>query len=345
MTITTFSGFLIGLLFGFVLERGYFCHFSGFVDATVFKNYRILKATLWTLLFTTVGFHAAAAAGIIQLNPKPLLIVANLAGGVIFGFGMFLVGACMAGTTFKIGAGTIAYFLAAIGIGAGAFFTREGFLKPYYKNIQEMMKIEIAKKSPTLDNVLGANPWIIVIILSIIFIFLLILLKEKNIGSRAEKISIWNKIFVNRWSPLFIGISIAITQILAFYASTKAGKKYAISLTEGYSLIPKSLVHWDFSNSIVTWGYLLVLGIIAGAVIASLLAGEFKIKMPKTKHLIIMPIGGILMGIGAGVGGGCNVGHLLSGLPQLSIGSIINSIAIFATLYILVYFKFIKNKN
>lgn len=149
---------------------------------------------------------------------------------------------------------------------------------------------------------------------------------------------------MNKWSPLAIGISIALIQVLAFYTSSKAGKKYAISLTEGYSLIPKSLVNWDFSNSVVTWAYLLILGIIAGSIIAALLAKEFKIKMPKPSHWIIMPAGGILMGIGAGVGGGCNLGHLMSGLPQLSIGSIINSLAIFGVLYILVYTKFIRKK-
>jgi len=187
MLTIKFTGFLVGLLFGFVLERGYFCHFSGFVDAVAFKNFRVLKATVWALLLTTIGFHTASALGIIQLNPKPLLVVADLGGGALFGVGMFLVGACMAGTTFKLSMGSVSYLLAAIGLGAGAFITREGFLKPYYTDIQGMMKIEIAKKSPTLANIFGINPWIIVAILSAIFILILIKLKEKILGIAVKK--------------------------------------------------------------------------------------------------------------------------------------------------------------
>lgn len=347
------SGFLVGVLFGFVLERGYFCHFSGFFDMVVLKRYRIARATIWALLISLIGFHLMAQYKIIALNPKPLLLFADLFGGVIFGLGMFMISACMAGATFKFGTGSLSYLLAMAGIGAGAYITKEGFLKSISESMQGVLKLEIGGKSPTLANVLDLNVWIPVVILAGVLIWLLIKLKNKDDAQEesVEKSPFWKKIFTERWNPAVIGIAMGITEMLAFYYlsayndATKLGKKYAISLTEGYALIPKSLVNWDFSPKIVTWAYLLIIGIIVGSAVAAIIAREFKIKLPKPKHFIIMPVGGLLMGIGASIAGGCNVGHLLSGVPQLSIGSILASLSIFGTLYLMMYVKFIKSSS
>ena len=62
------------------------------------------------------------------------------------------------------------------------------------------------------------------------------------------------------------------------------------------------------------------LGIIVGAFIASLLAAQFKIKKIKSyKNVLAAVIGGLLMGIGARLSFGCNIGGLFSGLPAFSL--------------------------
>ena len=37
--------------------------------------------------------------------------------------------------------------------------------------------------------------------------------------------------------------------------------------------------------------------------------------------------GGLLMGVGAGIAGGCNLGHSMVGVPLLSMGSIVTTLA------------------
>ena len=37
--------------------------------------------------------------------------------------------------------------------------------------------------------------------------------------------------------------------------------------------------------------------------------------------------GGLLMGVGAGISGGCNLGHSLVGVPLLSLGSMTTTVA------------------
>lgn len=61
------------------------------------------------------------------------------------------------------------------------------------------------------------------------------------------------------------------------------------------------------------------LGLLLGALIACLLAGQWKIRNIKHwKQILAAAIGGLLMGIGARLSNGCNIGGLFSQLPQFS---------------------------
>lgn len=67
-------------------------------------------------------------------------------------------------------------------------------------------------------------------------------------------------------------------------------------------------------------GTLINLGVVVGALTATLLASQFKIKRPKSKRQIAAAIiGGLLMGYGARLSFGCNIGSLLSAVPAMSL--------------------------
>jgi len=72
------------------------------------------------------------------------------------------------------------------------------------------------------------------------------------------------------------------------------------------------------------------IGIIFGALLAVLLAGGFKIKKLKSKKQVIAAIlGGLLMGYGARIGFGCNIGPLYSGIASFSLSGWVFGIFIF----------------
>jgi len=339
MSLVIFSGFLVGILFGFVLQRGYFCHLSGFTEAIMFKNFKIVKATIWAVLIAMLGFHLMASLGIISLNPKPFFWLASIVGGMIFVLGMFLVGACAGGTTFKIGTGLLSYLIAGLGIAIGGLMTAEGFFKPFRELLQGTTKILIAGKTPTLDSIFHLNSWIVVLVLALIFVWLLVKMKEKT--ESEEEQSLVKKLFKLRWSSALTGIAIGIIGMIAFYTSANSGRNYPLGIVEGYTPILKSFLTGNFK--LINWMYMLIPGIISGSVIGSLLSGEFKLRLPKLKQVLTMLIGGFFIGVGAVTMAGCNVTHILSGIPQLSIGSIVSSIVIFGTLYLIVYLKFIRH--
>ncbi|MFP4180630.1 MAG: YeeE/YedE thiosulfate transporter family protein [Sediminispirochaetaceae bacterium] len=72
------------------------------------------------------------------------------------------------------------------------------------------------------------------------------------------------------------------------------------------------------------------LGIIIGALLAVLLASGFKLKKLKSKKQLIAAIlGGLLMGYGARIGFGCNIGAFYSGIASFSLSGWVFGIALF----------------
>ena len=72
------------------------------------------------------------------------------------------------------------------------------------------------------------------------------------------------------------------------------------------------------------------LGIIVGALFATLMASQFKIKKIKNKKQVVAAIlGGLLMGYGARIGFGCNIGALYSGITSLSLSGWVFGFAMF----------------
>jgi uncharacterized membrane protein YedE/YeeE len=62
------------------------------------------------------------------------------------------------------------------------------------------------------------------------------------------------------------------------------------------------------------------LGIVLGALLAVLLAGSFKFKKIKSgRQVAAAVLGGLLMGIGARLALGCNIGSFFSALPAFSL--------------------------
>ena len=72
------------------------------------------------------------------------------------------------------------------------------------------------------------------------------------------------------------------------------------------------------------------IGIILGAFLAVVFASQFKIKKIKSKKQVIgASLGGLLMGYGARIASGCNIGAFFSGIASLSLSGWVFAIAMF----------------
>ncbi len=329
------SGLVIGLLFGFVLQKGRFCMNSAFRDPLVFKDFTLLKAVGLALIIEMIGFGLLSYFGIITLAPKSFFILGVITGGFIFGIGMVIAGGCASGTAYRVGEGMVSSMLALLAFASTAYFAKDGFLSGITKTIQQQDLGKI-----TLSSVTGIPAWLFVIVLSIIGIYFLFRQKEAS-SSETEK-SIFGRIFKSGWNWKATGMTIGIIGILAFIFSPLSGRNYPLGITMGFETIVKSIIT---GQNFLTWESFEVIGLIIGAFIAALIANEFKIRMPPIKMGVQAFIGGILLGLGAIIAGGCNIGHILSGVPQLAVSSIIAGTFIILGAWTAAYFMFMRGEK
>ena len=228
---------------------------------------------------------------------------------------MVLAGGCASGVTYRSGEGMTTAWIAAIFYGLFATASKAGFLKPMVKFLQgPAYNIDgesfsslytSGKVGPTVASILGINPWIVALIFTALLLWYVFGTKTSE---RAGKGFNWYT----------TAILVTLVGMLGFYTRGHFGDKfYTLGITGGwkniYSTFTGGKLHWEGAE---------VLGIIIGAFVSSMAAKEFKIRMPRNPITYVqVMIGGVFMGIGASVAGGCNIGHFLSGVPQLSLGS------------------------
>lgn len=344
MNSLVLGGLAVGIIFGFALQRGRFCMNSAFRDIITLQDFTLLKSVGVAILVTMLGFTVMSQTGAITLNPKPLFWGANMVGGFIFGIGMVLAGGCASGITYRVGEGMVGSLVAVIGLATAGTLTAMGFLKPIKDFLQSSTKIvESEGVNMTLANWLGlphATVAFSIIVLAVVLWWFL--------GLKNEDISLDNKswterIFKSGWNWWATGIVIAIVEMIAYTSSAAAGRNYPLGITAGWITIVKvGLPGVEASMNWVAW---LVIGIIVGAAIASLIAGEFKIRIPKGGVLLQIFIGSLLMGFGAVTSGGCNVTHILSGIPMLSLGSLLGGLFIVLGAWATAWWMFVRPMN
>lgn len=131
-TIVLLIALAIGIILGFIFERGQFCMTLILTESVFFKNHRRMVGLISAILICTVLFNIAVFLGAVDsfnllrqvgVNPNffkpPLVVERSLIGGLIFGFGMILAGGCVAGILFRIGEGQLSSAIALLGLIAG----------------------------------------------------------------------------------------------------------------------------------------------------------------------------------------------------------------------------------
>lgn len=349
------SGLLVGALFGFALQRGRFCMNSAFRDIILGRDFTLFKALAVAILVSMIGFSVMAMTGVVTLAPKPLMWGANIVGGLLFGVGMVLAGGCASGITYRTGEGMMGAVMAVLGFGLSALMGATGVLNPILKSLQNTKVMTADDKPLTLANMAGMDLKIAMLALAILIIVVWAVLAMRNksaASSYGSKAKSWGEaIFKKGWNWLPTGIVVGLIGMLAFPLSAAAGRNYPLGITGGWVNIFQSLIKWQalvedkIKVTALNWEGAEVLGIILGALVAAWIAGEFAIRSPEPKLLLQTLAGGLLMGFGAVVSGGCNIGHILSGVPQLSIGSIVGGLSIVAGGWTMAYFMFIRPMN
>jgi len=105
VAVAIMTGLLMGIVFGFALEKSRVFEPGIIVGQMQLRNFIMLKVFLAAVATGAVVLAALNGFGIVKLQPKAALYAADAIGGLILGAGIALAGACPGTTLAQIGVG------------------------------------------------------------------------------------------------------------------------------------------------------------------------------------------------------------------------------------------------
>jgi uncharacterized membrane protein YedE/YeeE len=325
------SLFLVGVFAGLVLYHAAFGFTSSWRVFISDRRGAGLRAQMLMLAVTCAVFFPLLASGSLfgqtlrgSVSPAGLAVVA---GAFIFGVGMQLGGGCASGTLFTVGGGssrmlvTLAFFIvgSVIGTAHAPFWTGQ----PSWGSISLVttygVALALAISLAAFAAIAAFTAW----------------LERREHGalveSPADDAASWLR---GPWSLAAGAIGLAVVNIATLVL---AGRPWGV--TSAFALWGAKAAQF-IGIPVETWPYwaapaqkaaleasvladvtsVMNVGIILGALMASLLAGKFlpAWKVP-IRSLGAAIIGGLLLGYGARVAFGCNIGAYFSGIASGSL--------------------------
>lgn len=300
------TGAALGAILGYVLQRGRFC-VTGFLrDLWLTKSMRGFTALMVVIAVHAVGFWVLAALGVVSVGEESFAPVATIAGGLIFGFGMVLAGGCATGTWYRAGEGLVGSWLALIGYAMTAAFMRIGPLSGFTEAARDQ-----TIGSGTIHGDLGVP--VLVPLVALVAITAWLVYREVSKpkieipGLPPHKTGIAHILAEKPWGLFSTAIIVGLIGTLAWPLSQATGRDSGLGITTPSA----HLVGWFGSgdSAYMNWGTLLVIGILVGSFVAAKASGEFRVRVPSAEIAKRSVGGGILMGVGAVLAGGCTVGN------------------------------------
>lgn len=196
------------------------------------------------------------------------------------------------------------YALSAAAMKYGALSGFDGWMKSWDTGLT------------TVPNALGVSPWWFVAGISVLTFFLVRHFRAQD-AKRPKAARLTNQPAWKRPLNLYTaGALVGLLGVIAWPLSAATGRNSGLGITTPTANTLQYSVTGD--EGFIDWGVLLVLGLLVGAFIAAKSTGEFRVRIPDATTAVRSVGGGLLMGVGATLAGGCTVGN---GMVQTSLFS------------------------
>ncbi len=360
---------LFGLAFGVILQRSRLCFASGFRDIFLMNDAGTMRAIAIGIGIATLGFWlvmqtmvadpgSGALPAAVHVIPIGLHLVV---GGVAFGFGMVIAGGCVSGTMYRIGEGYVASWVAMGGILVGLYLAARTWNWWWTNHISNMPSVFLPKW-------LGYGGAVGLTLLALAGIVLLSYWWEYRtgpmpsfaLGKQAEPPAmelgaklrqVYGLVFGKGW-PIAVGaIALAVLNVFFYIFDRPLGVTGELSIwsdriasgllrLQAPALLgAEGLSGCNLTVGMGSWwtseGLFLDGGLIIGAMVAALLANEFKVRVPPVKRRYVQSaIGGVFMGYGAGIAVGCTIGAFFSAIPSLGLNGWIFALSLLPGAYL-----------
>jgi uncharacterized membrane protein YedE/YeeE len=279
-----------------------------------------------------------------ELMRQSFVPVANILGGFLFGLGIVLAGGCASGIVYRLGEGQIGALIAVGGFFLGIGMTTDGMLSPVREYLKSFRVEVFGVSNPAIWDLFGGGSttkWITIAVFSIVL--LAFVFKGKPRFGKSGKGYAWGL------TGVLVGLlTIIAWEVSSVFGGTPRGLAITTPLRELFNSMLTNSTHSPFQEfSFIgiftgTWGMFFILAVPFGAFFSAAGLKEFKWKTPPAKEVLTVFFGSILMGIGAVIAGGCNLGHGVTGMSTMSLSSLVAIISIMLGNWVMVYFKFIR---
>ncbi|WP_099305083.1 YeeE/YedE family protein [Bacillus sp. Marseille-P3800] len=324
---------VIGIGLGFTLFHARFGFTSAFRRLASVGNGQSLRAHMLMLAVACLLFAPILAVGTTFFGADANgyvspVGVSLLVGAFIFGIGMQLGGGCASGTLYAVGGGrsvmfiTLLFFIIGSTIGAAHF----NFW------MEDMPSAEPFSLATSTGLGYGGALVVSLLIFAVIAWITILIEKKKNPPKMAAVPSAigWKRIFRGSWPLFTAAIVLAVLNALTLltrgtpWGVTSAFTLWGSKAAEAIGFNVESWGYWQGSTEALQASIfadtttVLNFGVILGAFIASAAGGLFTLTKITAKNAAASVIGGLLMGYGARLAFGCNVGAYFGGIASFS---------------------------
>ena len=317
MVLEIGGGVVLGTALGWVLQRGGFCMNSAFRSILFEKDKSLLRAWLLVLLINIPAVALLQDLGILYPQTAPLFWPALIAGGLVFGIGMVMAGGCASGTYYRAGRGMLGSWAALLGFLVGTAAMDGGALFGIQRAMREPV-IDIQGREATLFNLTGLETgigrWLLIAAVLIPIVVYL---------SKAPQ-----QKFLIGWGWRKTGTLVGLLALAVWLLSAAVGRDFGLSFTQPSTALGRLIISGDGSG--VGLPLYILLGVPLGAYFSAAVKGEAAWRAPDAKTLVRQSGGGLTMGLGASLAGGCNIGHGITGIATLGLGSMLGVFSIMA---------------
>lgn len=311
--MTIFLAAIAGMIVGYLIERGDMCFHSTWRN--LLRQPRqpdLFRAYLLLLLISVPLVQGMILLGWIEPWIAPFAWQANVLGGLIFGVGMVFAATCITGVFYKLGHGMLGMLIAMAAWAVGDIVTYIGPLSALRDSLNAN-PIQVNGESATVLNSFG---WAGVLALIVCGGVTAVYLYRAPRQPRGKL-----------WGWLVLGSAMGLFMSVAWLLARAGGSSY----TFGTSRVPTGIYEFltgQTSGGGSIWIPVTLIALIPGAFIAAKRAGTLWVRGETGKRYAQLALGGFVMGVGAAIAGGCNLGHGMVGVPLLSLGSIVSTLSI-----------------
>jgi hypothetical protein len=324
-TLTALVGLLGGIALGLAARLGRFCTLGSIED--VFYGGSSLRLRMWGIAIgvAITGTFVLSWAQLVPLSETLYLNrewnpLASVIGGVTFGYGMALSGNCGYGALARLGGGDLRAFVIVLVMGLAAYMTLGGPLATL--RLYAFGGVEPTESFPGFAHAIAGLTGLSVELIGIFVGVMILVATLSNREMRAAHLTIF-------WASV-VGLA-----IVSGWAGTAwiAGKGFEglpiISHTFSAPIGETMLYAMTSSGNSVSFGTGSVLGVLVGALVGSVIKGQFRWEAcDDPRELRRQILGAAMMGFGAVVAIGCSVGQGLSAFSVLSFSAPVTFLAI-----------------